>query len=191
MDYLAPQLYWAITPPQQSYPALLDWWLSQNTMGAETCGQVSPSYRVQDGTSKRIFANGRSRTRSAPPGNGSAATGNLLYNTTWTLKKNGLAETLASDLYKDVALVPASPWLDAVPPNKPAISVASDVVQITPAAGEAARWWAVRSHASAGWTTRILFGSETSSALPSGSDRVLVQAVDKAGNLSPVAEWRR
>ncbi|KAL5007393.1 hypothetical protein ScPMuIL_016199 [Solemya velum] len=29
-DYLAPQLYWKIDPPSQSYTALLDWWADQN-----------------------------------------------------------------------------------------------------------------------------------------------------------------
>lgn len=29
-DYFAPQLYWKIEPPQQSFPALLDWWQAQN-----------------------------------------------------------------------------------------------------------------------------------------------------------------
>ena len=28
VDFLAPQLYWKIDPPGQSYPALLDWWIS-------------------------------------------------------------------------------------------------------------------------------------------------------------------
>ncbi|HKI67977.1 MAG TPA: family 10 glycosylhydrolase, partial [Verrucomicrobiae bacterium] len=31
LDYLAPQLYWAIQPKEQSFPALLNWWAAQNT----------------------------------------------------------------------------------------------------------------------------------------------------------------
>lgn len=31
VDYLAPQLYWNISSAGQSYPAVLDWWLEQNT----------------------------------------------------------------------------------------------------------------------------------------------------------------
>ena len=27
VDFMAPQLYWAIDPPAQSYPVLLDWWI--------------------------------------------------------------------------------------------------------------------------------------------------------------------
>jgi len=32
VDFMAPQLYWRIDPPQQSYPVLLDWWLEVNTI---------------------------------------------------------------------------------------------------------------------------------------------------------------
>lgn len=189
VDYLAPQLYWAIAPPQQSYTALLDWWLAQNSVGRHVWPGLA-TYRVQDGTSTQFslteIPDQIRATRQRTGG-----TGNLLYNTSWTLKKNGLAATLSSDLYKEVALVPAVPWLDAAPPGNPTIVITSDLLVITPASGEPARWWAVRSHASAGWTTRILSGADRMVALPSGSDRVIVQAVDQAGNVSSGANWRR
>lgn len=190
VDYLAPQLYWAISPPQQSYTALLDWWLSQNTMNRNVWPGLA-AYRVNDGTSSAFtmqeIPDQIRATRQRPSG-----TGNLLYNTTWTLKKNGgaLASAFASDLYKTPALVPASPWLDAAPPPAPSITVSSDNLQITPSAGEAARWWAVRYHTSSGWMTRILFAADRSLLL-SGTDRVLVQAVDQAGNTSTSTEWRK
>ena len=33
LDYFAPQLYWAVEPPEQSFPALLNWWTQQNPKG--------------------------------------------------------------------------------------------------------------------------------------------------------------
>ena len=33
VDYFAPQLYWAIDPPEQSFPVLLKWWAEQNAKG--------------------------------------------------------------------------------------------------------------------------------------------------------------
>jgi len=30
VDFLAPQLYWAVNSTGQSYPVLLDWWLQHN-----------------------------------------------------------------------------------------------------------------------------------------------------------------
>ena len=122
-----------------------------------------------------------------------AGTGHLLYNTTWTLKQNagGLATMLAGDLYKNAALVPASTWLDSAAPGAPALSYSSGAIQIAPASGEAARWWAVRWRASGTWTVRVLFGSQRTIAIDATVDRVMAQAADQAGNLSAVAEWRR
>jgi hypothetical protein len=123
----------------------------------------------------------------------SSTMGALLYNTTWTLKQNGgaLASTLAGDLYKTRALVPASPWLDSTPPPAPGLTLSGGSLQIIAGAGEAARWWAIRSHSSSSWTTRIVFGTATAFSIDTSVDRVIVQAVDQAGNVSGLAEWRR
>ncbi len=191
LDYLAPQLYWSIASTGQSYPALLDWWVSQNSMGRHVWPGLA-SYRVNDGTasafSSQEIPDQIRATRARPQ-----ASGNLLYNTTWTLKRNGgaLAATLAQDLYKTAALVPAMTWLDSTPPAAPAISVSGASLQITPAAGESPRWWTLRSHSSSGWITRIIFAAERSVQIDTATDRLLVQAVDRAGNTSTTAEWRR
>jgi uncharacterized lipoprotein YddW (UPF0748 family) len=188
VDYLAPQLYWAISAPQQSFPALLDWWLGQNIAGRSVWPGLA-AYKVLDGTSSSFSIQEipnqitAARTRTS---------GNFLYNTTWTLKRNsGAVANSLSTLYKTAALVPAMPWLDSSPPPTPAITVASGAIQITPGAGESARWWAIRMHASAGWSTRIVFGSERTVSVDSSIDRVLLQAVDQAGNVSGAAEWRK
>jgi uncharacterized lipoprotein YddW (UPF0748 family) len=191
VDYLAPQLYWSIAAPQQSFPALFDWWLSQNAMGRHVWPGLA-AYRVSDGTSSAFSLQEipeQIRTmRSRPQG-----TGHLLYNTTWTLKQNGgaLASTLSSDVYKTGALPPAFTWLDSTPPDAPALAQTAGALTITAASGETARWWAVRRRASAVWTTRVLFGTTTSIAIDASVDRVLVSAVDRAGNVSSAAEWRR
>jgi hypothetical protein len=189
VDYFAPQLYWAISAPQQSYPALLDWWFEQNTRGRHVWPGLA-AYRVENGTSsaftRQEIPDQIRLTRTRPAG-----TGHFLYNTTWTLRRNDLAATLASDLYRDGALVPASPWLDSAAPPPPALAASSGAVQITPGSGEPARWWAVRLRTSGAWSSRVLFGAQRSVSIETGVDRVLVQAVDQAGNLSAPVEWRR
>jgi uncharacterized lipoprotein YddW (UPF0748 family) len=191
VDYLAPQLYWAIAPPAQSYPVLLDWWIAQNTMGRHVWPGLA-AYRVNNGTgsafSLQEIPEQIRLTRQRPAG-----TGHLLYNTTWTLKQNGgsLAATLAGDAYRTAALVPASPWLDSTPSAAATVIVAGNTLEITPGVGEAPRWWAVRVRSGAVWTTRVLFHTQRSLALATNTDRVLVQAVDQAGNVSTPVEWRR
>ena len=191
LDYLAPQLYWSIAAPQQSFPALLDWWIGQNASGRHVWPGMA-AYRVNDGTAS-AFSTQEIPDQIRTTRQRSAGTGHLLYNTSWTLKRNGgaLATALSGDLYKTGALVPPSPWLDSAPPGAPSIAVTSDILQITPAPGESTRWWALRINASGAWTTRILFGTDRTISLPSGFQRVLVQGVDQAGNASASAEWRR
>jgi uncharacterized lipoprotein YddW (UPF0748 family) len=191
VDYLAPQLYWSIAAPQQSYPALLDWWFEQNAQGRHVWPGLA-AYRVNNGTSSAFSMQEipdqirltRART---------AGTGHILYNTTWTLRRNdgALATKLATELYQSAALVPASPWLDATPPPTPTVAVSNGAAQIAPGAGEPTRWWAVRWRISGRWTARVLFATERAVNLGAEADRVLVQAVDQAGNLSAAAEWRR
>lgn len=191
LDYLAPQLYWAIAAPQQSFPALLDWWLGQNSQGRHVWPGLA-AYRVSDGTTSAFtlqeIPSQIQATRVRPGG-----TGHILYNTNSTLRRNAgaLAAVLAADLYKSGALVPASPWLDAIAPAAPTLTFSGGTVQITPGSGEAARWWAVRMRISGAWVTRVLFGEQRTLLVDAGVDRLLVQAVDQAGNVSTVAEWRR
>jgi hypothetical protein len=150
------------------------------------------AYRVNDGSSSAFTMQEIPKqiqlVRARPQG-----TGQLLYNTTWTLKRNSgaLASTLAGGLYQTRALIPASPWLDSAPPGAPALTLGTASLQLTPAAGEEPRWWAVRVQTASGWSTRVLFGSVRALLIESSMQRVLVQAVDQAGNVSAIAEWRR
>jgi uncharacterized lipoprotein YddW (UPF0748 family) len=191
VDYLAPQLYWAISPPQQSFTALLDWWMAQNSANRHVWPGLA-AYRVNDGTGSAFSSNEipeqirQTRLRSQ-------GDGHLLYNTSWTLTRNGgaLATILANDLYRTKALIPASPWLDGTPPPSPSIAFAGNTLTITPGSGEAARWWAIRQRAAAAWSTRIVFGTERTIPVDAGVNRVLIQAVDQAGNVSAAVELRR
>ena len=188
VDYLAPQLYWAISAPQQSFPALLDWWIQESSMGRHVWPGLA-AYRVGDGTASAYPAT-EITAQIALTRQRSGGTGHLLYNTTSTLTKGGgaLAATLASSVYQQRAIPPAYPWLDSSPPPAPAVSLAAGAVAITPPAGEAARWFVVRSQASGEWTTRVIFGTERTLSLGSGVVRVIVNGVDASGNLSAPVE---
>jgi uncharacterized lipoprotein YddW (UPF0748 family) len=187
VDYLAPQLYWAITGPQ-SYTALLDWWLAQNSANRFVWPGMA-TYRVNDGTSSSFSSaeipNQLDATRNRPNG-----TGHILYNATTTLKKSGGAVVASlAPQYATRALVPAFTWLDNTPPPAPTLGVQGRTVQFTPGAGESARWWVVRYRSGSTWTTRVIFGDQRSYVLEADADRVLLNAVDQAGNTSVVTSW--
>jgi uncharacterized lipoprotein YddW (UPF0748 family) len=189
VDYLAPQLYWSIAAPQQSYTALLDWWLAENIAGRHVWPGLA-TYRVNDGTAAAFtlqeIPNQIRTTRTR-----SGGTGNFLYNATTSLKRNSLAALLAAELYGHAAVPPASPWLDASAPGAPTLSYANVTLTLEPAPGEAPRWWVVRQRSSSGWATRMYFGTVRTLPVPSTVDRVLIHAADQAMNLSPAVEWRR
>jgi uncharacterized lipoprotein YddW (UPF0748 family) len=192
VDYMAPQLYWAIGSSGQSFPALLDWWSAplQNAQGRHVWPGLA-SYRVNDGTASAFSSSeipnqiNESRTRLA-------ADGHILYNTTWTLKRggSGIAPSL-QPLYATRALVPASPWLDSTVPATPSVSASGRTITLTPGSGTAPRWWYVRARSSSGWTTRIVFGSQRSVALDVEPDRLIVNSVSMSGIASADATWKK
>ncbi|MDQ6860580.1 MAG: family 10 glycosylhydrolase [Verrucomicrobiota bacterium] len=54
-DYLAPQLYWSIEPPKQSFPVLLEWWRAQSRgkavwpgIATERIGANRPAQEIVD-----------------------------------------------------------------------------------------------------------------------------------------------
>jgi hypothetical protein len=119
-------------------------------------------------------------------------TGHILYNTTTTLKRSGGAVAASiKPLYERPALVPGSPWLDAVAPPVPVIAVSGQTLTIAASAGEPARWWFLRARPAddGPWVTRIFFAGQPSYSLGAVMQRVLVNAVDAAGNISMPAEW--
>ena len=188
VDYLAPQLYWADSAPQQSFSALLDWWISQNTLGRNLWPGMA-AYRVNDGAANAFSTTeipDQIRLTRARPG----ATGEILYNTGSTLTKNGGAVAASiAPLYASFAIAPTSSWLDSSAPPAPTIAVGSSTVTITPAAGEPARWWLVRARRDGVWRSMLIFGDQRSVALAGAPERVIVNAVDGAGNTSADVRW--
>lgn len=188
VDYLAPQLYWANGAPQQSFSALLDWWISQNTLGRNIWPGMA-AYRVNDGSANSFSATeipDQIRLTRQRPG----ATGELLYNTGSTLKKNGGAVAASiAPLYANLAIAPTSSWLDKSAPAAPTFAVSGATVRITPGSSEQPRWWLVRARIGGAWRSTLLFGDQTAITLVSAPERVMVNAVDEAGNTSGDVQW--
>jgi uncharacterized lipoprotein YddW (UPF0748 family) len=188
VDYLAPQLYWAIAPPQQSFPALLAWWDSQNAHQRNIWPGLA-AYRVNDGT-PAAFAAGEIPAQIAITRDRLDPAGHLLYNATSTLGKAAVAGSLAP-LYATREIVPPMPWLGGSPPARPEIVVRGRTLEMNPAPGTEPRWWVIRTRGPAGWTTTVRFVDQNSMPLPQGTTRVLVNAVSMAGLMSPDAGWMR
>jgi uncharacterized lipoprotein YddW (UPF0748 family) len=198
LDYVAPQLYWPILPPQQSYPVLLQWWTEQNEKGRHVWPGLA-LFKIPLTGARRMRAEeivDEIRLTRDTPG----ATGHIHFNATVLMRNiDGIADKLAA-AYVEPALVPASPWLDKLPPARPIAATSREnptstelVLRFAPAEGSGERvgWWVVQARVFGGtWLTTILPGTERRHILKgdeSTADFVSVIAVDRSGNASSAA----
>ena len=196
LDYITPQLYWAVDKPQQRYDLLLEWWAQQNLKGRH----LWPG----NYTSKVAFTNSSAfrtseileqiRLTRAQPG----ATGNVHFSMKVFLQDpDNLNERLAREAYAYPALVPASSWLPSA-----AMTVPSVAPRIDATTGERVLdlglgtfssrlpWlYVVQFRTAGGWTTQIVPGAQRVFVLSTPGDAapldVRVRAVDRVGNTSP------
>jgi len=206
LDYFAPQLYWPVGAPQQSYPALLEWWAGQNQRGRHLW-PGNGTYKVTDAGSARWPATEVVQqitlTRDQP-----GAGGNVHYNMTALVRSiDALADRLTTGPYAGPALVPASPWLAARPPTTPIVSVTRNARNLTlrisvpadrKAASSTPRWWLVRARYEDGWHALVVDANTPAVTVPAGAsgdlpDFVEVNAIDRAGVESPAVRvpWAR
>jgi uncharacterized lipoprotein YddW (UPF0748 family) len=193
LDYFAPQLYWPVGAPQQSYPVLLDWWADQNQRGRHLW-PGNGTYKVTDAGSARWPATEvvqQIRLTRDQPGAG----GNVHYNMTALVRSiDALADRLATGPYAGPALVPASPWLATKPPPTPSVSATRNARNLTlrisvpadrTAASSTPRWWLVRARYGDGWRAQVVDAGTQTVTLAQGSDFIVVTAIDRAGVESP------
>jgi uncharacterized lipoprotein YddW (UPF0748 family) len=117
VDYMAPQLYWRIDPPAQSYPVLLQWWTDNNPKRRH----IYPGNRLSslDGKDWSISEYQRQVeiTRNLTS---KLSLGNIFYNMkVFNENRLGVVDTFKTSLYSEPALAPSLSWLGAVPPAVP------------------------------------------------------------------------
>jgi uncharacterized lipoprotein YddW (UPF0748 family) len=182
LDYFAPQLYWAVEPKEQSFPALLNWWVQQNPKGRHLWPGLNAANVGEkwgpDEITRQIKV-----TRSQ-----SGARGEIFYHLRSLTDNPALTAAVRAE-YMQTALVPASPWLDSVPPDKPKLTVAensrSSLRVNWETAGEAAWLWILQYRTNDVWATEILPASQTTRTFEnSRPEMVAVSAVDRVGNVS-------
>jgi uncharacterized lipoprotein YddW (UPF0748 family) len=202
VDYLTPQLYWKIGPPQQSYAALLHWWSEQNkaqrhlwpgNYTSRLLGADNQSWSA-DELLAQIWV-----TRAQQ-----GATGNVHFSMK-ALQQNaaGIADALVAGPYREPALVPESPWLKGPseqPPQAPQLRVKKSagkwVVSLDPAEVTSPWQWVIRTKAGDGWKTEIVPGGEREHPLAilsktESPQAIAVTAMDRIGRESPPAWYRQ
>jgi hypothetical protein len=185
LDYFAPQLYWAIDQKEQSFPALLGWWGQQNVKGRHLwpglyAANVGEKWGPDEITRQIKILH-----------NQPADCGEIFFHLRNLTDNPALAAAIRTE-YTQTALVPASPWLDSVPPDKPKLNVVesgrSSLSVRWETSGEAAWLWVLQYRTNEVWTTEILPANQTSRTFEnSRPGTIAVRAVDRVGNLSSPA----
>lgn len=178
-DYFAPQLYWKIEQPGQSFPILLLWWAEQNKQKRHLWpGLFTSKYTPVEIEYQIKVARGLS----------GSAHGHLHFSS-GILKKglesnaSTMAGRLATRLYAEPALVPPCPWLGSDPPPAPrAVRVSGERITWLPVTG--AFVYAVQWRTGERWSTVILPGDHASHDTNAQVDQAVVTAVDRLGNAS-------
>jgi uncharacterized lipoprotein YddW (UPF0748 family) len=117
VDYLAPQLYWRIDPPAQSYPVLLNWWAANNPRQrhiyvGNNVGQLDgKAWELQE-IERQIEI-----TRQHPS---AFVLGNIFFSVSTLLtNREGVTDRFRNVTYQTPALAPVVTWLTASRPVVP------------------------------------------------------------------------
>jgi len=188
-DYLAPQLYWPTTSPGQNFGALLGWWNGENVRGRHVWPGLNSLKTDEGWPVSEIMTEINLTRRYADPGQ-------VHWSMSALMKNGALATALAGSCYRQPALVPASPWLEAQPPEPPQLSVSyrsGAVLAVWDSRGGAVtRWWLFQYRTGGTWTTRILSADQPGVRLGTARPEVIaLRAVNRTGMLSPPAIWEK
>jgi uncharacterized lipoprotein YddW (UPF0748 family) len=189
VDYLAPQLYWPIDSPEHSFTALLNWWAQQNVrqrnlwpgLAAYEAGSLFPPAEI----ARQIQV-----TRAHP-----GASGVILFHLK-TFEENPLLASLVGAQYTQTAMVPASPWLDTVPPGKPQLAGRENGAVwtfqwATPGGNPVAKWLLQYYTPERAWQTAVLPANQWEETFGFSPEAVSIRPLDRAGNLGPPAVVRK
>lgn len=214
VDYYTPQLYWPTRLVPQSLPVLLRWWQDENHHNRHLWPGLATFHVRARPTNARIHRGANELVGEimisraiAPEGPGQThfSMRSLLND------EDNLMAALRGGPYGRKALVPASPWLDPVPPAAPEVSHARSgddhVLTLTPGDDKPLLNYVIYREVGRRWTHEIVPAVHDTVAVSSTGEvtavetgaqgldvttategrpvsRIAVSAVDRVGNES-------
>jgi uncharacterized lipoprotein YddW (UPF0748 family) len=168
VDYLAPQLYWRIDPPAQSYHSLLKWWTESNLKqrhiyAGNNLTQLDGKAWELSEITRQIDLTRQLSSRFA--------LGNIFYSLN-VLRDNreGVRETFRATTYRQPALPPVMTWLQTTVPAPPEEVKAVDRTLTWKATDNIRSWSLYRKEADNRWSLRrILPGTTTNLSVEPGT----------------------
>jgi uncharacterized lipoprotein YddW (UPF0748 family) len=189
LDYLSPQLYWAIAQKPQAYDVLLDYWAGQNRKGrhlwpglfTSRIGAPTKEYPPEE----VIAQIGVTRSRPSAGGHVHFSMVALMQN------RKGISDRLKAGQYATPALIPASPWLGSDKPGAPGVTARRDGAGVTLklAPGRGTAQYAIWSRHGSEWRFAVAPAARGDWSIPNdpklgAASAVFVSAVDRIGNES-------
>jgi uncharacterized lipoprotein YddW (UPF0748 family) len=188
VDYFAPQLYWAIDSPDQSFVALLRWWEEQNPKSRHLLAGVDSSKAGGKWQAEEIVKQINLARKE------SGCSGHIHWDMMSLMTNRSLVHSLQSDLYRQTALVPASSWVWSAPLPKPTLVVQGGQngrrlsVNWSLGGTQSAWLWVLQYRQSSEWQTEVLPASQSERAWSRDPpDVIAVTAVNRSGKTSPAA----
>jgi uncharacterized lipoprotein YddW (UPF0748 family) len=191
LDYMVPQLYWAIKPPEQSFPVLLAWWEGQNSKGRHLVAGLDATKTVRRSepwsSTEIIQQVCLARQRAG-------VCGQVFWNMGTLMRNRPLDTALEKEFYAQPALVPASPWLSAAIPATPMLRTSQygRRLELKWDSNKEIGRFLLQTRRNAEWTTEILPASRLSCGFDKPwPDAVALSAVDRYGSVSRPATIER
>jgi uncharacterized lipoprotein YddW (UPF0748 family) len=183
VDYLAPQLYWRISPQRQSFPALLSWWRDQ---GRRPVWPGIATSRIQSsddpGRPASEIINQIDLSRRIK----STSHGHLHWSAkSLTTNRGGIATKLAS-AYTQPAAVPPMPWAGGRAPAPPGVGASLDgpTTSVRWVPDSSTAWVAVQVRSGNSWRTAKIARAGAQRTTVPRADAIAVTALDRFGNAS-------
>lgn len=188
VDYFAPQLYWKIGGPQD-FDALLRWWQSENKKnrhlfpGINTVGIKNVTDKTQEIISQILIDR---KIESKDKG--------VIHWSIAGISKNKSMQEALKNIYKEKAVVPATPWLKNLLLSKPSLFTLTDGNKMK------INWlqkyntkiskWILYLKYNNNWSVEIINANENSKLVESFINNnklkaVAIKYLDKNGNESP------
>ena len=183
VDYLAPQLYWRISPRKQSFPVLLEWWRGQGSrpvwpgiattriQSSEDPGRPASEIINQIGLSRKVGRNW---------------VGHIHWSAKGLMKNQGGISTALSGTYTQPVAVPPMPWISKSAPPQPmaGASVSGNETRVIWTAPAGVSKIAIQARHRGAWRTFAIVPAGASNLSIPKSEVIAVSSLDRYGNAS-------
>ncbi|MBL8754385.1 MAG: family 10 glycosylhydrolase [Planctomycetes bacterium] len=176
LDYLSPQLYWPIDRKAQSFATLLPWWRS-----------INPRQRaIWPGLATHTIRAGGKDVRASELQDqigllraGDREPGHVHFSWKHVAANTAQVQGVLRELYREVVLPPAMPWLGESAPEPVQAQVSGR--QVTWQADPRTRFVAIQVRDPNGWRTVDVVGGRTAFEVPATALSVALTAIGRAG----------